>query len=160
MCFAGSVLWALTSESFFICHCLIPWHYDYCNFVCDKALQQVRLYVRNSCPQQSALRDRSVMGFIMFTHTLCSSAFPPSSWLGVLFVLLPVAFGPWGGVLVFDFLLWPWLWNTLSYQEAVRWYFKKPWMLGERMAGNRTCALTIPLEKTLPLRVRKNLLHP
>lgn len=70
MCFAGSVLWTLTSESFFICHCLIPWHYDYCNFICDKTVQQVRLYIRNSCQQQSALWDRSVMGFIMFTHTL------------------------------------------------------------------------------------------
>lgn len=96
MCFAGSVLWTLTSESFFICHCLIPWHYDYCNFICDKTLQQVRLYVRNSCPQQSAPWDRSVMGFIMFTRTLSSSTFPPSSWLGVLFVSLPVPFGLWG----------------------------------------------------------------
>lgn len=97
MCFAGSVLWTLTSESFFIYHCLIPWHYDYCNFICDKTLQQVRLYVRNSCPQQSAPRDRSVMGFIMFTHTLSSSAFPPFSWLRGLFVSLPVPFGWWGG---------------------------------------------------------------
>lgn len=97
MCFAGSVLWTLTSESFFICHCLIPWHYDYCNFICDKTLQQVRLYIRNSCPQQSALQDKSVMGFIMFTHTVSSSAFPPSSWLGVLFVSLPVPFGLRGG---------------------------------------------------------------
>lgn len=97
MCFAGSVLWTLTSESFFICLCLIPWHYDYCNFICDKTLQQVRLYVRNSCLQQSATLDRSLMGFIMFTHTLCSSAFPSFSWLKVFFVSLHILFGRWGG---------------------------------------------------------------
>lgn len=75
MHFAGSVLWTLTSESFFICHCLIPWHYDYCSFICDKTLQQVRQYIRNSRLQQSAAQDRGLMGFMMFTHTLFISIF-------------------------------------------------------------------------------------
>lgn len=70
MCFAGSVLWTLTSESFFICHCLIPWHYDYCSFICDKTLQKVRQCIRNSRLQQSAAQDRGLMGFMVFIHTL------------------------------------------------------------------------------------------
>lgn len=143
MCFAGSVLWTLTSESFFICHCLIPWHYDYCNFICDKTLQKVRLYVRNSCPQRSAPRDRSVMGFIMFTHTLSSSAFPCSSWLRVLFAFLPLSFGLWGGGQCLFFISR----FNLGYETLLsgRWCFEKAWMLRE--AVNRICALTSTIEK-------------